>query len=266
MKQTRLFLLIAFILMYASHGTMLLLLRSADFSLSHPVIGALAFIGGGSPTFAAVFVVYRRYSTEEQNGFWSSVLRFRVPVNHWLYALVLPAILTVLTGIAGRQTLGLPFVSAEDLMRFPLLLVSAVFLGGLEEWGWRGVLLSDLRGRLSLVTLSLLTGVLWAFWHLPLFFIDELAHSGYAFLPYLTSTVLLSVYMTVLVIRTKSILMAVVMHASTNAVSQLGFSFPMDHTAGAYLVSALLILAGVFWLTRLERQDDVTTPLFPDRP
>jgi len=38
-----------------------------------------------------------------------------------------------------------------------------------EEMGWRGFLQSHLQGRASSVTTAIIVGLVWAFWHLPVF-------------------------------------------------------------------------------------------------
>lgn len=48
------------------------------------------------------------------------------------------------------------------------------FLGGpfQEEWGWRGYALDRLQMRWNAFTSSMILGILWGIWHLPLFFIS----------------------------------------------------------------------------------------------
>jgi hypothetical protein len=50
-----------------------------------------------------------------------------------------------------------------------LLLLAAVF----EELGWRGYAFDSLQSRFNLFWSSLLFGVLWSAWHLPLIFVKE---------------------------------------------------------------------------------------------
>ena len=53
----------------------------------------------------------------------------------------------------------------------PYLLMMIFFGGGQEELGWRGYILDPLEERLGPWLGNLVLGVVWAVWHLPLFFI-----------------------------------------------------------------------------------------------
>ena len=50
------------------------------------------------------------------------------------------------------------------------LFLSMVIGGGVEEFGWRGVLVYQLR-KTNPVFISLGVGLIWALWHIPLFFL-----------------------------------------------------------------------------------------------
>src|SRR5439155_19528260 len=85
-----------------------------------------------------------------------------------------------------------------------------------EELGWRGYALPRMSLRLGLGPAAMLLGVLWATWHLPLFFI----HSdifGQSFTMYALQVVPLSVAMAWLYWRTNgSLLLVMLMHATVN--------------------------------------------------
>lgn len=54
--------------------------------------------------------------------------------------------------------------------------------GGLnEEPGGQGFTQTYLNDQYSATTASLIVGVVWAFWHLPYFFIPITPHSGFTF-------------------------------------------------------------------------------------
>jgi uncharacterized protein len=56
---------------------------------------------------------------------------------------------------------------------FPAYWLIMIFLGGgQEEIGWRGYILKHLEDKLALQVGSILLSVIWALWHIPLFFIS----------------------------------------------------------------------------------------------
>ncbi|WP_082663009.1 CPBP family intramembrane glutamic endopeptidase [Thermococcus sp. 2319x1] len=56
-----------------------------------------------------------------------------------------------------------------------------LFLGGplQEEFGWRGYASPRLQANHSALVSSVIIGVLWAFWHLPLNFMSDKAGPQY---------------------------------------------------------------------------------------
>ena len=102
-----------------------------------------------------------------------SMGRWRAPLAAYAFALGVPlASLLLVTGL--HMALGGSAPQPEALAKWPAALAAFplifVFGGPLgEEAGWRGFLLPTLmRDRTPLVA-ALLTGVIWALWHLPLF-------------------------------------------------------------------------------------------------
>jgi len=78
------------------------------------------------------------------------------------------------------------------LLTSPLnLLIIALFAGSQEELGWRGYILDPLEERLGLFFGSLVLGLIWAAWHLPLFLIPG---SGLDAVPALAFLLLTSGY------------------------------------------------------------------------
>jgi len=65
---------------------------------------------------------------------------------------------------------------------FPPYVIAMILLGGgQEELGWRGYILDFLEQRLGAWLGNLVLGVIWALWHLPLFFISG---TGQSFMPF----------------------------------------------------------------------------------
>jgi hypothetical protein len=94
------------------------------------------------------------------------------------YALIVFVPLGVALGTAtaygmfgGDFSAALPLSFALPLPLIPLILAIRVLTDGVgEETGWRGVALPSLLRQMSGVSASLVLGVVWAAWHLPLIF------------------------------------------------------------------------------------------------
>lgn len=59
--------------------------------------------------------------------------------------------------------------SAGAIPAFIILLMASTF----EELGWRGYAFNSLESRFGFLRASILFGVLWSFWHLPLIFLKD---------------------------------------------------------------------------------------------
>jgi membrane protease YdiL (CAAX protease family) len=65
------------------------------------------------------------------------------------------------------------FIMGSSPQMVPLIAVIILFTGGpLEEFGWRGYALPILQRKFNALISSLILGVLWAVWHIPLHFIE----------------------------------------------------------------------------------------------
>jgi hypothetical protein len=82
----------------------------------------------------------------------------------------------------------------------PMLLgrvVYQLFSGPIsEEAGWRGFALPRLQSKYNALVSSLILGVIWTFWHLPLFFLAGSAQKGIPFPIYLVLICTLTLYIT----------------------------------------------------------------------
>ena len=79
------------------------------------------------------------------------------------------AVIYALTG--GQFSAGLPLALDLPLPIIPLIIGIRLLTDGIgEETAWRGVALPQLLRRMNAVTASLILGVVWAIWHLPLIF------------------------------------------------------------------------------------------------
>ena len=149
--------------------------------------GAVVVQGNGWPTHfpallgpvvAALLVAWR---TGALRSLLASMVRIRVPLRWWAVALSPLALLGIglLAELAVGQELPQPSAFAQ-LSGLPSAIgvigVALMFLlvnGYGEETGWRGFALPLLQRRFSPLTAMLVLAVIWAGWHLPMFFVVD---------------------------------------------------------------------------------------------
>ena len=131
-------------------------------------------IVGFGPFFAAVVVLALGGGKAAVMSLLRRIVRWRVAWLWYAVALLLPVAIalgaTVLNVLLGARP-----PSSAELEAWPNLIPTYFLLllipgigGAWEEPGWRGYALPKLQiGRSALVA-SLILGVVWAFWHLPL--------------------------------------------------------------------------------------------------
>jgi membrane protease YdiL (CAAX protease family) len=107
------------------------------------------------------------------------LLIWRVGIGWWAFALIAFALMylggLVLAALFSDSTLALKL--AKPLyMFFPLFIMKFFLDAGLgEELGWRGFLLPRLQARYSALVSSIIVGIVWGLWHLPLFMLKGMS-------------------------------------------------------------------------------------------
>jgi membrane protease YdiL (CAAX protease family) len=114
---------------------------------------------------------------------------------------------------------GQPFTSFFSLKGYslPVTLLLCLFAGPLgEELGWRGYLRVELDKKYGFIQASIVAGLIWAFWHAILWFVDVAFMDGATGLPLAIYIIANVVVMTSLVI-----IMNVVMQRSNNLLNAI---------------------------------------------
>jgi membrane protease YdiL (CAAX protease family) len=146
------------------------------------------------------------------------VLIADVPLRYYAFAVFYLLTAKLTAAVLHRAMLGSWPAFGRDalLMMLPAILVSTPFQAG-EEIGWRGYALPRLAARFGLARASLVLGVLWAFWHLPQFYIADADSYHQSFGVWAAQVVAMSVAFAWLYARTGgSLLLVMLLHAAIN--------------------------------------------------
>ena len=119
-------------------------------------------------------------------------LDFHIKPVYLILALVLPLVIHVIThylalavGLDVAQTLfPTEIPTAPIILAIPYFILMMVIGGGQEEFGWRGYAQEPLQEKIGVIPASLVIGVIWGIWHLPLWFMAGDLHSAYSFLAF----------------------------------------------------------------------------------
>jgi membrane protease YdiL (CAAX protease family) len=125
-----------------------------------------------SPTISAILIKYIIGGTNEVGKFLKGYTIWRVPFIWYFAALILlllPLAIGIIISLAGLSQ-GNGFNQTANMV---LYLIGFGLLSGPipEEGGWRGLLLPKLEAKHNALVSSLILGVIWFLWHIPLFFI-----------------------------------------------------------------------------------------------
>jgi membrane protease YdiL (CAAX protease family) len=143
-------------------------------------------------------------------------------------------------------------------MIFPLF-IQMFFGGGLEEPGWRGIALPELNKKYNLLFSSFILGIIWATWHIPLFFIKGVNQYGNNVLVFALGIIGLTLILSWIYNHTQSILICVIFHASFNAIAAMGFPaiiVPNKESLRGMITSLLLISLGIFLLLIFPKSNE----------
>ncbi len=137
----------------------------------------IAFGAGLSPVYASAILLYRQKRITNFNSFLKIILE-TPNLKKTIWATSFFFLGLFLINLANETFLGNP--PYYFLLLFPLMILG----GGLEEVGWRGFLQPLLEKKLSFVLTSLIIGVVWGLWHLPLWLVQSANQSDMNFLSF----------------------------------------------------------------------------------
>jgi len=249
-------LLAFFVLAFALSWGLWLAIPSFD--LDGGAAQGLRVAGRFGPSVAAVVVA-------TAHGGRDGLLRLLVPLTRWRAAsrLWLVALLGPPAVVLAAITLAAAFGQSPGQFNDPRTaylvipaFITILVIGGPlgEELGWRGFALDRLQTRLGPAVASLLLGLVWGLWHLPLFLNPDDVQYALPLVTYLGQTTATAFVYTWLWNRTRSLPVVLALHTATNVAAGV---FPLlvpeapSHAPITIAVGlATAIAIGLTWGTR----------------
>lgn len=249
------------------------ILWAASFAISRgsvavgPGLGVLAaavfLLGVFAPALVALALTDRAEGRAATHALLGRIFKWDVGWQWYLFALAYMPVVKLSVAVVHRVVTGAwpRFGETPWYLMVGAIAISTWAQAG-EEIGWRGYALPRLSQQFGLAPASIILGIIWATWHLPLFFFPGSDTRGQSFPLYLLQVTALSVALAWLYWRTGgSLLLVMLLHAAVNntkdivpsadlnATNPLAFS----HSLVAWLTVAMLWIAAAYFLFRMRK-------------
>jgi len=228
-----------------------------------PGLSALILLGTFAPSLVALGLTAQAEGGAGLRALLSRLFLWQVHARWYLFAVGYMAAIKLTVALVHRLATGeWPRFGDEPWYLLIGATVLSTVIGGQagEEIGWRGYALPRLAARFGLARASILLGMVWACWHLPLFFLRPADTYGQSFPVYLLQVTALSVAIAWLYWRTNgSLLLTMLMHAAINNTKDIIPSpaltsttpFTLNASLVSWLTLALLWLCAGYFLVRM---------------
>jgi len=240
-------------------------IAEAHISEHAPVRSALELLGTSAPALVALGLVAKNAGRTGIQDLIRRLLQWQVGARWYLLAVFYMPAIKLTAALAHRTITG----SWPQFGKDPwyLLVIAIIFSTPVqsgEEIGWRGFALPRLLERMGFARASILLGVIWAVWHLPVFFIPGADKYGQSFPVWALGVTALSVAMAWIYVHTGgSLLLTMLMHAAVNNTSgivpsaTIGASNPFSFKASLMLwtTTGLMWIPVTYFLIQMSRAE-----------
>lgn len=241
----------------------------ADAVQAEPFRTVAIYVGTFMPGIVALAFTYRLGGSRAVRALLARLVKADVGGKWFVFALLYMAVIKLLVALLVRVGTGAwPVFGTESI---PLMFAAAIgstIIGGQigEELGWRGYALPHLSRRLGLGLASITIGIVWALWHLPLFYILNADKVGQSFPLYLLQVIAMSVAAAWIYMKTGgSLLVTMLLHAAVNntkdivpsAVAAASNPWTLHASPEGWLTVALLWLCAAWFLFDMRRDTTV---------
>jgi len=190
-----------------------------------------------SPTIASYVVLKRNNEVKGFKEWLKNVFNVKTPLRNYLLIVILIAVCYVPLIIESG------FDSAQPFYLLVPVFLGCLIGGGIEEAGWRYILQPELDKKFGLAVSSLVTGAIWAAWHIPVF----LSQGRIESLPWLglfaVGCLCMSFAYGAIVRITKNVFMSVLFHTLSNTATVMFYL--SDSSFGFALSNGLLVIVSV---------------------
>ncbi len=210
----------------------------------------LKVISAWTPALVFITMFHKIYPNEHFRNYMRGLFREKLRISTAVYAVLLQ-VLIFLAGIlltnlfenSVKTQIDCSFTSliigfGDNIIRGPLG----------EELGWRGFALNELQNKYSLLKSAVIIGVIWGFWHTPLWFLS--GYEGKQLIQYIicfmVGSISLSVLITVFYNLNHNLMIPIMMHQLFNyllAIKSGNQLYVLTINALLYFLTAFIVIS-----------------------
>lgn len=203
------YLIITFAITYVCWWGVAVLVAYTDLAYGDILPTVIYIIGNFGPAIAALFCIGKKDYPRRLKEFLFSYKKHGI----WFFLLFV-AMITLTVGLSSMEWN--PQMTALNF--FISLLGSTFVYGGEEELGWRGILQPALSKKITFPLAALACGVIWALWHLPLWFIEGHPNQSMPFWVQATLGIFLCFWLGMIYERSGCIPLCMLFHGYVNVL------------------------------------------------
>lgn len=240
---------------YALFVLLLLTFGSIATVLLHgtpPVMRWLTAITAWTPTYVFLLMFKKLYPKRTVKDFYIEAFSEKLDIRLLIITTAMQVAIFVLSVCMVSVQRGVPVTGLLDFS-FPTV-ISALFFTLIqgatgEETGWRGYLLPEVEKKHGVVKGSLIVGVIWAFWHAPVWFLGT-EYSGTELFQYIVAFVICITFLGfitgIFYNRCKNLFVPIWIHYIFNFLGEM-FAGSMLDLVNWYAVFYFIVALGLFF-------------------
>jgi len=208
------------------------------------ILLVVSMLASFTPSIIGIIMRFKEMGKEKAMEWIDEKINIRFnPIWIAVVFILFPALAAVSYNLALAVNEGIESELIVSPIMIPVLFLQILFIGGAigEEFGWRGYALDRLLQLYSPVIATLILGLIWSLWHLPLFFIEGTVQSNVPIWQFILQNTCIAFFYTWIYLRTKgNMLLMILLHAVANT-SSIVFTY-WETEFGRYIGFGVLVI------------------------
>lgn len=213
-----------------------------------------------APAIATLYMYFSSGSRKLKADFWNRIIQIRRIKWEYMPYVILLMPVVIIFSILISVLFGMPIQQLHLAKEFKIingkfmLNMLIVFLApALEDLAWRGYGMDSIRSKFNMLPATIYFSILWALWHLPLFFIKGYYHNNLwntsiiYVVNFFVSVLPLTIIMNWLYYRNnRSILVCVIFHIMAVLSSEM---FQIEEMTKCVVTGVMLVISMIIIIT-----------------